>query len=122
MPVAKKYQNVQSKLSGQTGATSKNQSAVSDQLVAKRKGEKYKRIKGSTLAKLMTEHNYEESIYNLNENMSDAQSQQESLGGLLATGHNNVANSDTKSMASHRSDVTGVSAVTYATEMLGLTD
>ena len=43
---------------------------VSDNLVAKRKGEKYKRIKCSTLAKLMTENNYEESIYHLNENMS----------------------------------------------------
>lgn len=43
---------------------------IGDQLVAKRKGEKYKRIKCSTLAKLMTENTYEESIYNLNENMS----------------------------------------------------
>jgi hypothetical protein len=41
-----------------------------DNLVAKRKGEKHKRIKCSTLAKLMAENNYEESIYNLNENMS----------------------------------------------------
>jgi hypothetical protein len=60
--------------------------------VAKRKGEKHKRIKCSTLAKLMTENNYEESIYNLNEGMSqmDLQSnaggQQESIAGLLATG------------------------------------
>ena len=44
--------------------------STGDQLVAKRKGEKHKRIKCSTLAKLMTENNYEESIYNLNENMS----------------------------------------------------
>jgi hypothetical protein len=43
---------------------------VSDNLVTKRKGEKHKRIKPSTLAKLMTESAYEESIYNLNENMS----------------------------------------------------
>jgi hypothetical protein len=41
---------------------------IGDQLLAKRKGEKHKRIKCSTLAKLMTENNYEESIYNLNEN------------------------------------------------------
>ena len=63
-----------------------------DNLVAKRKGEKHKRIKCSTLAKLMLENNYEESIYNLNENMSqmDMQSyaggQPESIAGLLATG------------------------------------
>jgi hypothetical protein len=43
---------------------------IGDQLVAKRKGEKYKRVKCSTLAKLMTESNYEESIYNLNDAMS----------------------------------------------------
>mgnify|MGYP007004453409 CR=1 FL=1 len=61
--------------------------------MAKRKGEKHKRIKCSTLAKLMTENSYEESIYNLNENMSqmDMQSnagggQPESIMGLLATG------------------------------------
>jgi len=77
----------------------------------------------------MTEFAYEESIYNLNENPSQmgmdqmsAVQQQESIGGLLQTGANNVPNSDTKSMASQRSDMTGVSAVTYATEMLGLTD
>lgn len=42
-------------------------------MVAKRKGEKYKRIKCSTLAKLMNETQYEESIYNLNgENASQS--------------------------------------------------
>ena len=57
----------------------------------------------------MQEITYEESIYNLNDNMSqmgmDQYSQgigmggqkEESLAGLLATGQNNVANSDTKS-------------------------
>jgi hypothetical protein len=43
---------------------------VSDNLVTKRKGEKHKRIKPSTLAKLMTESAYEESIYNLGDQMS----------------------------------------------------
>jgi len=52
------------------GKTSKDVNVVSDNLMAKRKGEKHKRIKCSTLAKLMTEHNYEESIYNLNDNAS----------------------------------------------------
>lgn len=35
-------------------------------LLAKRKNEKFKRIKCSTLAKLLQEQNYDESIYNLN--------------------------------------------------------
>ena len=60
-----KYGGVQSKLIGKTGATAKNVNTVSDNLVTKRKGEKHKRIKPSTLAKLMTESAYEESIYNL---------------------------------------------------------
>lgn len=36
-------------------------------MVAKRKGEKFKRIKGSTLAKLLQETNNDESVYNLAE-------------------------------------------------------
>ena len=44
--------------------------------MAKRKGEKYKRVKCSTLAKLMTENQYDESIYNLDgeSQMGDNQS------------------------------------------------
>ena len=43
---------------------------IGDQLMAKRKGEKHKRIKCSTLAKLMSEYMQDESIYNLSENQS----------------------------------------------------
>lgn len=39
---------------------------VGDNLLAKRKNEKFKRIKCSTLAKLLQEMTSEESIYNLN--------------------------------------------------------
>lgn len=62
-------------------------------MLAKRKGEKHKRIKCSTLARLMTENNYEESIYNLNENGGENNSvrsgsrqdgQQENIMGLLS--------------------------------------
>lgn len=70
MTASAKYGNVQSKLSGKTGASAKNVQTVSDNLVTKRKGEKHKRIKCSTLAKLMTETTYEESIYNLGDNMT----------------------------------------------------
>jgi hypothetical protein len=38
---------------------------IGDQLVAKRKGERFKRIKCSTLAKLLQENNNDESVYNL---------------------------------------------------------
>jgi hypothetical protein len=37
--------------------------SVGDQMVAKRKNEKFKRIKGSTLAKLLQENNNDESVY-----------------------------------------------------------
>ena len=47
--------------------SAKDVNIVSDQLVAKRKDERYKRIKCSTLAKLLSENQYEESIYNLND-------------------------------------------------------
>ena len=35
---------------------------IGDQMVAKRKNEKFKRIKGSTLAKLLQENNNDESV------------------------------------------------------------
>mmetsp|Transcript_14980 Transcript_14980/g.25494 ORF Transcript_14980/g.25494 Transcript_14980/m.25494 type:complete len:238 (+) Transcript_14980:2-715(+) len=134
VPVAKKYENVQSRLN--TGPSSKQVNLVSDQLLAKRKGEKHKRIKCSTLARLMNESTYEESIYNLNDNGqsqmgSEVMSRggqgprEESIQGLLQMGHNNVPNSDTKSQVSQysqQSNVTAVSAVTYATDQLGITD
>lgn len=115
VPVNKKYNNVSSKLSGKTGMSAKDVNIVSDQLVAKRKDEKYKRIKCSTLAKLLSETQYEESIYNLNDQNSavgnDAMSyqggmgqqpqyQEETIGGLLGTGQNSVPNNDTKSVVS----------------------
>ena len=83
---------------------------ISDNMLAKRKGEKYKRIKCSTLAKLMTECSYEESIYALNQDGGsmvggDGMSQYEeskqggeSIQGLLNTGQNLVPNNyDAKS-------------------------
>ena len=56
----------------------------------------------------MTELTYEESIYNLNENMMSQmdqlsmqnhsqQQKEESIQGLLQIGQNNILNSDTKS-------------------------
>jgi hypothetical protein len=38
---------------------------LGDQLIAKRRNEKFKRIKCSTLAKLLAQQHVEESIYNL---------------------------------------------------------
>ena len=51
-----------------TGQSSKGMTTVSDQLIAKRKTEKFKRVKCSTLARLLREQTQgsEESIYDLN--------------------------------------------------------
>ena len=51
-----------------TGKTMKHVSTISDQLLAKRKNEKFKRVKCSTLARLVREsgENNVESIYDLN--------------------------------------------------------
>lgn len=58
-----KYAEVKSVVSH--GKTMKDVEIVSDNLVAKRKGENYGRIKGSTLAKLLNEVNNEESVFGL---------------------------------------------------------
>ena len=60
------------------------------------------------MAKLMTENSYQESIYNLNDNMSQMgldngsqhPQQEESIMGLLQVGANNASNHDTKSQVS----------------------
>ena len=48
-------------------SVSKLMICIGDQMVAKRKNEKFKRIKGSTLAKLLQENNNDESVYQLAE-------------------------------------------------------
>ena len=65
-PSNPRYANVKSVT--KTGSTMKGCNVVSDQLIAKRKGEKFKRVKCSTLAKLLHEQTEGEleSIYDLN--------------------------------------------------------
>ena len=58
-----KYQGVKSVVN--TGKTAKDVEIISDQLVAKRKGENFSRIKCSTLAKFLNEVTNEESIQGL---------------------------------------------------------
>ena len=60
-----KYKNVSKVID--TGSTINNVAFISDQLVSKRKSELFKRLKGSTIIKLLksTQENQIESIYNL---------------------------------------------------------
>ena len=96
-----------------TGSTIKNTQFMSDQLISKRKSELFKRVKGSTIIKLIksAKENQTESIYNL---------------GNGEQNNNNInieeQKDDNKSVISHqtnKSNMTNVTAVTYATEMLG---
>lgn len=100
-----KYQNISKVVS--TGKTINDVHFVSDQLVAKRKNEMFKRIKASTIVKLLNQTKETESIYNLGAG---------------------VANEDPKNMDENQSVVSshtamsqqsGITAVTYATDMLG---
>jgi len=76
--------------------------------VTKRKDEKFKRIKCSTLAKLLSELNpNKESIYQLADGEESKLSQ---------------VPDDAESVYSVQTMKTGVSAVTYNTEMLGITN
>lgn len=78
-------------------------------MVNKRKDEKFKRIKPSTLAKLLSEQNYsKESIYDL------AEGDEENKSPMI---HDDV----TESAYSVNTMATGISAVTYNTEQLGVT-
>ena len=88
------------------GKSQKDVEIISDKLVAKRKDEKFKRIKGSTLARLLQECTYsKESIYS------------------LADEEENKAPNDevAESVYSMGTAKTGASAVTYTTEQLGIT-
>ena len=87
----------------QTGKTIKQVEVLSNQSVAKRKGEIFRRIKGSTLVKLLKEHGPTESIYQ----MSRAEETKED---------------DNKSVFSiaHSVAASEISVVTVNTEALGL--
>ena len=95
-----------------TGSTIKSNQFMSDQLISKRKSEMFKRVKGSTIIKLIkaAQANQTESIYNLGS------------GGDPNLNQPEETKDDNKSVASQqtaKSNITNVTAVTYATEMLG---
>jgi centrosomal protein CEP41 len=69
VPTNPKYANVKSSM--RTGKTVKDVETISDQLVMKRKTELFRRIKCSTLHKLITEVGFIESIYNLGKDEDD---------------------------------------------------
>jgi hypothetical protein len=107
-----KYKHVKKTLD--TGNTINNVQILSDQFVSKRKNELFRRIKNSTVAKLIEENNNTESIYNLVD--------ENNLNDLIISDNQSSVALHENSVYSNKTDITsksGVTAITYATEMLG---
>ena len=104
-----KYKNISKVVD--TGNTIKSNQFMSDQLISKRKSEMFKRVKGSTIIKLIkaAQANQTESIYNLGSgepNLNQAEDPKDD-------------NKSVSSQQTAKSNITNVTAVTYATDMLG---
>ena len=104
-----KYANIKSVISH--GKTTKDVDILSDNLVAKRKGENYGRVKCSTLAKFLTEFSTSETVFDLMRNNTN--------GGDDFDAHNKE-NSDSVSQTGSVVSCAD-SVVTCTTEMLGIT-
>lgn len=126
IPKTTKYNHVQSTLA--TGKTMKdveilsknilriNHLSIGDKLVAKRASEKFRRIKCSTLAKLLNGFNFGESVYNWKGEGHEETKEEFKLSGMVSQ-----SNNDTESVYSMRTDLTQKTSVTVATEALGIT-
>lgn len=107
-----KYKAVKSVVN--SGKTINDVEIMSDQFLSKRKNELFKRLKGSTIMKLLGENNNTESIYNLAGEQEDINFPNDNISI--------TARQETNSVYSYKTDITAkssVTAVTYATEMLG---
>jgi centrosomal protein CEP41 len=99
-----KYEKVQSVV--KTGKTTKMVETISDSLVAKRRGENYRRIKASTLVKLIAEVEPTESVFNMITETQVTETDKE--------------NADAQSILSFSGE-SFATTVTCTTEMLGIT-
>ena len=104
VPRNKKYANVKGKLN--TGKTVNQVSLLSNQQIARKRGEQFRRLKPSTLAKLIEELGTQESIYDLGT-------------GFEQDNFMNEDYEETKSVISEAPSMAG-SVITVATEALGL--
>ena len=84
-----KFADVKSVISH--GKTMKDVEIISDKLISKRKGEHYARIKGSTLAKFLTEVKNEESIFGL---MSSSDEHDKENSDVISTTGSVVSSAD----------------------------
>jgi hypothetical protein len=108
-----KYKEIKAQV--YTGKTINDVEVVSDQFLTKRKNELFKRLKSSTIIKLLSENNITESIYNLANEYNDEDDIPNDNASI-------TARTESQSIKSNKTDVTSksaITAVTYATEMLG---
>jgi len=123
-PIANsKYKNVAKVID--TGKTINDVQVLSDQFITKKKNELFKRIKATTLIKILEENNNTESIYKLADDEKNDEGIRE-LSENLNKGRRD--NPEERSVYSKQTGLTNLSqasvkttitAVTYATEMLG---
>ncbi|CAD8093572.1 unnamed protein product [Paramecium sonneborni] len=107
VPKNKKYDYVKQTLN--TGPTVRDIEVISNSTIAKKRSEIFKRIKCSTVLKLISEEPAQESIHNIID-----QQEQDQLKQFDAQSQ--------YSQKTRFTEVSQVSAITYATEQLGLTD
>lgn len=108
-----KYNNIKAQV--QTGKTINDVEIMSDHYLSKRKNELFKRLKSSTIIKLLSENNNTESIYNLANECNEEEDIP--MDNISVT-----ARTENQSVKSYKTNITSkssITAVTYATEMLG---
>lgn len=93
------------------GKTMKDVEIISDNLIAKRKGEYFGRVKPTTLAKFLSEVHNEESVQGLMNNLDEYPVINKENCDVMST-HSSVMSMGAESVTS---------AVTYTTDMLGVT-
>ncbi|CAD8186701.1 unnamed protein product [Paramecium pentaurelia] len=109
VPKNKQYDHI--KQTFNTGPTVRDIEVVSNAKIAKKRSELFKRIKCSTVFNYINENTEQETIYKLADQQQQEQEQLQQF--------------DTQSQYSQKTrftEISQVSAITYATEQLGITD
>jgi len=119
VPKNPKYDKVEATID--TGYTAKHIEVVSNQAIAKRKGELFSRIKASTVANLLRKDQNTESIYAVQAD-GEEEYPEEMKSGYGVEIPDNQSVYSMKSHMTQKSDISRVSAITYATEQLGIND
>lgn len=85
---------------------------ISDNLVAKRKGENFGRIKASTIARFLSETNNDESVFGLMRDANDAEDKENNFDVHSTTGSVMSVAESVKSTVTCTTDMLGITAET----------